>query len=301
MKVFIGKIVLLGCVVSVIVFALSSVPDWRYDFKNGGTESNLFLIPTGRRYDIVLLGTSHGRIFSRSGNHARVENILGASILNLSMGGGRGAYATRIFFDYFLRRGNTADTIVYFIDPWVLYSSTWNEENDLFSDEPITFDFLTFIIRRGVNVATIANYLKTKISWDWVTRSPIPDTENANHLDSINNEAVARRIESLYPDGLSETNFRKYREELKAIMQTAKDRRVRLVFIIPTTLLGDLSGEDALKQTLADSGAEWYDLSNAVTDPRLYSDHDHLNTKGIVQFTEDYLRPILLRTESIPR
>ena len=293
MRVFLAKVLLLAGIVACLVFLVSHVPTWRYDFANSQTESNLFVVRKKTHYDLLVLGTSHARIFSRTGNHERVEEILGASMLNLSTGGGRGVYASRIFFDYFLSRGNTAGTVVYFIDPWVLYSQKWNEDNDLFSNEPITPAFLSFIVRRGVNAATIANYLKTKVSWEWVRQSPKPDTENNIRLDGVDGEAVAKRVESLYPDGLESATFEKYRTELSVLTETANANNIRLVFIIPTTLLGDMPGEDALKQALDEMDAEWYDLSNAITDPHLYYDHDHLNTAGIVAFTQKYLRPIL--------
>ena len=131
MRIFILKVILLGAIISSMIFTISSIPFWRYDFKNGETEANLPIIKSNQHYDIVFLGTSHGRTLSRFGNHDRVEKILSKKIINLSTGGGRGIYSSQIYLDYFFKRGNTTDTIVYFIDPWVFYSNKWNEENDL--------------------------------------------------------------------------------------------------------------------------------------------------------------------------
>jgi hypothetical protein len=300
MQTFIAKILLLGLIVIFCGLLVSYVPDLRHDFKNNETESNLFVTPSNEHYGMVLLGTSHGRIFSRSGNHARVEEILGKKVLNLSTGGGRGVYSTELYLDYFYKRDNTADTIVYLIDPFVLYSNKWNEENDLFSMEPLRFDFLQLILKRKVNLPTVLNYLKTKLSWEWVMRGPSDDAEQKGALTAADPEAVKKRVESLYPDGRNEETFARYRAILESIAATAKDRNTRLIFVIPSTLLGNLPGEDELKKALADlqktHNIEWHDFSNAITDPRLYYDHDHLNTEGIVTFAEQFLVPTLKKT-----
>lgn len=293
MLLLIKKVILLGAIVACTALALSYIPTWRYDFKPGETESNLLVMKPDTHYDMVMLGTSHGREFSRHSNHARAENILGKTFVNLSLGHGRGIYGARIFLDYFLRIGDGADTIVYLIDPWVFYSDKWNENNDTFSEEPLNLDFLTFIIQRKADALTIINYLKSNISWEQFMKAPTPDTENTAHLDAIDPDAVAKRIASLYPDGLDENTFHKYEGELNKLIETARTNHMRLIFVIPPTLLGDMPGENALKNVLTKDGAEWHDFSNAITDPRLYFDHDHLNTKGIVTFTENYLRSLI--------
>jgi hypothetical protein len=42
-----------------------------------------------------------------------------------------------------------------------------------------------------------------------------------------------------------------------------------------------------------DSTIAWYDFSESVLDPKLYYDYHHLNSAGVVYFTENYLKKII--------
>ena len=97
-------------------------------FKNWETESNFLIIPNNQKYDLIFLGTSHGRIFSRASNHGIVEKVLNKKLLNLSRGSGGGIAPALINMLAFYHKGNKVDRVIYFIDPWIFYSSNWNEK-----------------------------------------------------------------------------------------------------------------------------------------------------------------------------
>lgn len=61
----------------------------RKGFSNHETESNLFFINDNENFDLLLLGISHARNFSRHKNHQRVEKILDKKFINLGQGGAK--------------------------------------------------------------------------------------------------------------------------------------------------------------------------------------------------------------------
>ncbi|OHA66525.1 MAG: hypothetical protein A3D64_01300 [Candidatus Wildermuthbacteria bacterium RIFCSPHIGHO2_02_FULL_49_9] len=297
MRLFIAKSCSLGLIVAVLALLWANIPLWIHDFDQSSWEAATPFIPNDAHVDVVMLGTSHGRIFSRAQNHSRVESLLGKSVLNLSRSGGRGVWASELYLRYFFERNNETDTIVYFIDPWVLYSDAWNVANDLFYDEPLDLSFSAFLLERKAPIGMFATYLKSKLTLNWLLEKPNAQSIESQSLCRVDEKAVRKRIESLYPNGTEQSVFGKYKAILEGIAQYARSRDTRLIFILPTTLLGDLPGETQLKQTLQELqtayGTEWYDLSESIADACLYQDHDHLNTEGIVLFTNKYLKPIL--------
>ena len=111
-------------------------------FKNWETESNLLVTGKNEHYDMAILGTSRGRVFSRDSNHLTVENILDKKVINLSKGGGGGLMPALVHLDHFYARGNMADHIIYFVDPWIFFCPINNENNNFFlRDEHLSFPF----------------------------------------------------------------------------------------------------------------------------------------------------------------
>lgn len=298
MRLFLKKLLLLAFCTALLCLALSAVPFVRFHFTNGTTESNLLVMPHGEHVGVVLLGTSHGRIFSRAGNHERVERILGESMLNLSKGEGRGIVAEDIFLHYFYAQGNTARDVVYVIDPFVFYADAWNDDNDFLFDEPLDIRFTLFLLQtEHVPMHVWANYLKSKLAWGWVMAHPSFIQDRTDHLSSVDPQAVHARIENLYPEGTNSQTFRTYVRRLDDIVALARAHGSRITFVIPTTLLGEMPGRADLLTELArvreKDGVRFFDYSSAVTNPSLYYDHDHLNTAGVELFAEQYLKPLL--------
>lgn len=165
MRSFLLKVIAFLAVNFLVYMAVVSIPQIRYSFPNNATESNLLSMTKNTGYDLLFMGTSHARIFSRSKNDEIVEKILSKKMFNISKGGGHGGiFPEYLFLSRFYEEKNSAKDILYFIDPWTFYSSQWNEKNYFLEDEPVDFPFMTNAIKEGVNRSVIINYLQSKLS-----------------------------------------------------------------------------------------------------------------------------------------
>jgi hypothetical protein len=272
--------------------------DHRYSYHNWETDSDAMIIPKNEKKDLLILGSSHARIFTRDKNHLRVENILHKSMLDIGKGGGEGGITTNlVMLKYFYEEGNSADQIVYFIDAWPFFSDKWNEKSYFLTNEPIDFKLLKICIEKGVDKDVLLNYFKSKYTMDWLQRKPKSGEINGNELKEISPEAVQKRLESLYIQPYNEELFAHYAGQLQEVVQLAYAHHSKLKFIFPSTLLDDTRGKykviELLKQFNAQYGTPFYDYADAIKDHHFYYDHDHLNTKGIVYFTEHFLKPVV--------
>ena len=77
-------------------------------------------------YDYVILGASHAAALGYQDMTARLEEMTGASIINLSVVGG-GVRVSRLVLRLFPGRAS-APTLVYVVDSFAFYSKQWNEE-----------------------------------------------------------------------------------------------------------------------------------------------------------------------------
>lgn len=295
---FLAKSLLLLTLVTLLLSLGAFWPGYRYRFDDGQTDTKLFILTEGAHHGVVILGTSHGEIFSSAGNHDRIERVLGTPVMNLSKSG-KGPRIERLFLDYYHLLGNQADAIVYLIDPWAMYAEKGNDEPNVFVDEPLDRRFLAFIAGYRFSPSVYINYVMSKATLLWWLRKPDMTPEETRTAAAPTPEQVQKDIDGRYPEGRTATMFKRYAEELRGIAEAAKTHGARLIFIIPTTLNGDYPGEDELRAELdrirVEFGAENYDHSGAILDPTLYFDFDHLNSAGIVRYTETFLQPIVSR------
>ena len=77
-------------------------------------------------FDYVILGASHSAVFDYRDLNARLEEMTGSTILNLSIVGA-GVTVNRLLLDYFLVAHRTR-SLVYVLDSFAFYSREWNEE-----------------------------------------------------------------------------------------------------------------------------------------------------------------------------
>lgn len=268
-------------------------------FNNTRTESNLLIMPRKRHVDVVLLGTSHARNFARENNHKRVEKILDKQVLNLGIGEGGGVVPTVMFMELFYeRRKNSADTVIYFLDPWVLYSPMWNEHNRFGKREPFYFPLLFKMLSHGFDAISIRHYLKSKLDDEWLSTTAEVDEESIDTV--VVPEQLKKRharIDNLYPDGTRQRYRKYYQAQLVELIKLCQLHGSRLVLIKSPTLLEEEPGAGALarlfKQLEKQYGIETYDYTHIYSDLSLFEDLDHLNTNGVERFTADYLKPIV--------
>lgn len=267
---------------------------------NSETESDLMIIPAAKRFDLVILGTSHGRIFARDNNHDQVQTLLERKVLNLSKGSGAGIMPMRLFLSCFFEKKNKANAIVYFLDPWVFYSASWNENNICGIEEPLRLDFLMKMARFGFSRDAISSYVVYKFQHQ-IVNSKIagrpPKDGNFSGLERVNPVSVGKSLQILYPDGLDSTRCLKYRRELEELVSMAEAHGSKVLFATPATLLGNIPGLPEMKAFLADLKTrhpiEYQDFTYSIQDPKFFYDHDHLNTPGIRLFTSQFLKPYL--------
>ncbi|MDX9787729.1 MAG: hypothetical protein RBT11_13175 [Desulfobacterales bacterium] len=266
--------------------------------KNWETESNLLVMGENEHYDVAILGTSRGRIFSRDANHQLMEGILGKKVINLSKGGGGGLMPAELHLSNFYDRGNTVEHIIYLIDPWVFFCAINNENNNFFlRDEPFELSILWKLIARRYPPDRIFSYLQmiAKDDWENFTRYSAPGLSELT-LTAINprkQEEARKHYLSLY----EADRFERYSRYLHVINALAKANNSRITYIMLPILMDDFPGakevDEKLKAVSREDRVAYYNFVASVRDIRYFYDHMHFNKIGIAHFTQAYLKPIL--------
>ncbi len=286
--------------INLIILLFVLVQAYRKDddlfFHFSQTESVLNSLPENQAYDVLIMGSSHGRIFSRSGNHYRVEQVLGKKVANISRSAA-GILPEKAYLDYFYTKGNSAKTIVYFIDPFVFSTRSWNERQYFLTDEPFEFGFLPLLFKHGIDPGVSYAYIKSKFGREWRKNHGIITLDETYALKYIVQKSIQNRLDALYPEGYSKATFDSYVPELEKTIRLAQQHQSRIIFIIPATLLGHTPGHADLLALLDRFKAKYqipyYDYANVIRTPGLFYNHDHLNVRGVGYFTERYLKPVL--------
>ncbi len=268
-------------------------------FKNHETEGNLLIMNEQENYDLLFMGISHARNFSRHKNHLKIEEILQKKIINIGQGYAKCGVNEQLFYlDYFYHKKNAATKLVYVISPPLFYSKSLPRASDTFEREPFEIDFfLRYLFFETDNKKErISTYLQSKFSRDWLYCKPKSQNGKMNKLDSLDTSAVNEGQKAAYEDVKSLERFDQSVERLTESIQLALENHSNVVLIIPPALFGKWKGHDkvanfALEMSQMDN-VSYYDFSESILTPELYYDHHHLNTKGIIYFTEKYLKPI---------
>lgn len=286
--------------IAVLAFVLISI-NFVFTTKNWDSDPDIFIIPENKSYDAIFMGTSHGEIFTRFDNQKKVEEIIEKRFFNISQPNA-GPVMEKLYLKYFLENKNTAKTIVYFIDPHVFYSDKENENYHLLSYGKFDLNFLKSSFENDVSYKTSFNSLITYLSLKWFIKEP-RKSENDMRVWKKSKIDEENRIKQLYPDGSDDKLFQRYKKTLEEITFIAKENNMKIIFILPATQIEKQPGKDKLLEMLKTQSKnekiEYCDLSNSVEDINLFSDVDHLNTKGVLFFSEKYLLPILNK-ENIP-
>jgi len=300
MKRFLIKIALLAAINIAIALGIIAFVDARRSFQQWETDSILYVTPRNEAFGFVTLGTSRTRIFSEfKGNYDFATRELGMKYLNLAIPFGGGILPEKMFLKYFFDRGNTAKNVVFFLDPFMMFSDAYNLQHRFVFYEPFRPRFLLELYRNGIPIQRIITYVRSKFGLYWFQRRAIvreSDPRIAKHRDN-DAEMARKRVESLYPEGMNEKTFQRYAKELTDILDMAQSHDARTIIIFPPTLLGPEPGAPRVK-TLLDAcktryAFEMYDYTDAMRDYAYFADHDHLNCNGFQFFAKKYLEPIL--------
>lgn len=299
MKRFVIKLCGFAVINAVIAGAVLAVIDSRYAFKQFETDSVLLSMPRGEEVGVLVMGTSRARVLTRVRcNLECLERELGCKVFNIAVPFGGGIVPEKIYLSEFYGRGNRAHTILFFLDPFTMFSPQPNQDHRFVYYEPLRPSMLLAMARSEIPFRRILIYVQSKFTWRWVsqTAGTVPcDFETVKRKPDP--EKVRQRVESLYFDGLNEGYFQHYAQTLRDILEMAKQRGSRVVIALPPTLLGPQPGADRLMRQLDEFKKsyelEFYDFTGAIMDTELFSDYDHLNSPGVGRFVKEHLAPVV--------
>jgi len=269
------------------------------NFKNSQTESNTLIIKSNRKYDLIFIGISHARTFSRWGNHEIVEKILNKKIINIGQGSGICGINEQLFYlQYFYSKGNKVDTIALVLTPPMLTSEELAIASNTFNLEVFDLNFLyQYLMFDSENKCQrIMEYSQSKLRSKWIDLIPdhkIGKTDSLIKIDRINVD----RILLARQKNIDIERFKKSCYQVEKIIKLAERNNSKVVLMIPSALFGKWPGHnqtsDFAKKMKIKYKINFYDFSESVFKPEYYSDHHHLNTKGIKYFTNIYLKPVI--------
>jgi hypothetical protein len=300
---FIFSILFLALFASVLTVTSSIVKS--RNFKIYETESNTLVIKDHEHFDLGFMGISHARNFSRHKNHIRVENILHKKIMNLGQGGGACGVNEQLFYlKYFYAEHNSVDTMIYVLTPVLFYSNTLATASNTFDEECFSLKFFfNYLFFDSENkIQRINQYVRTKLTGKWIYNSPtakevIADSVMAISIAKYDSAEVRKGMQVAYPDGLDRKRFLKSCFAVEETIKLAKENNTYILFIIPPALFGKWPGHDNVASFAVKMREKYkvgyYDFSETMKDPSDYYEHHHLNTKGVVYFTQHYLKELL--------
>jgi hypothetical protein len=297
LKILLFGLLNLGILAAVLCYF--SGRDRGVRLKNWETESNLLMMGENEHYGCALLGTSRGRVFSRDGNHLMLEEILNERVINLAKGGGGGLMPAEMHLSYFFSRGNTADHIIYLVDPWVFFAPINNEDNDFFlRDEPFELFILWKLLCDRYPSDRISSYLQmiAEDDWEGISRYAAPGlTENT--LQAIEGEKL-EEARQYYLETYRRENFEKYSGVVDAINALAEKHGSRITYVMLPILIPDFPGVHEVDRKLREAASQedhvlYYNFVTSMQARQFFYDHMHFNKTGIAYFTRNCLYPIL--------
>ncbi len=257
-------------------------------------------------YDLVILGASHAAVFDYEDMNAHLEQMTGKKIINLSVVGG-GVTVNRLLLDYFLAQHRTK-TVVYFADSFAFYSKAWNEERlqdvRLLDRAPFDPTLAQFLLQNPASRSVALDYLLgfSKINNPDRFKTDITDDESNKFTKTFHPIAQIdqQRIDYLYPKPVDAKDFGRYMNAFEDLCNYLKQRNVRLIVIKPPVperfyrlLPNELQFDASLQGLLQRKGVAFFDYSLLGNDEKYFFNPDHLNRNGVLNFFENYLKPIL--------
>lgn len=297
------RFALVGVVLYLAVYAAAERLVYRYAVRN-----RFFVARTApaAQYDFVILGASHAGVFDYRDMNRQLEQMSGATIVNLSIVGG-GVVPNRLTFDYFLTRHRTSH-LLYVVDSFAFYSPQWNEERlqdrRLFVRAPFdpALARLLFAIPGARGVALDYTLGFSKINNPDRFAPDVPAEEGARFdrryrpVPQLDEE----RLEYLYPRTIDPATFARYLGQFEALIRDARARGIDVVVVkppIPARIYRQLPSEAefdrAIGAVLARHGVTLHDFSAVDNGEALFQDTDHLNRDGVLAFFRDTLAPLL--------
>jgi hypothetical protein len=303
MKIFLIKIGTFIIIALIVFFGITKLFSLRTEnrpFTNYNSEENLFTIKRNIHYDVLIMGISHARNFSRFKNQLRVEKILNSTTINIGRGGGKcGAEAEYIYLKHFFSRGNTVDEVIYVPTPPMLFSGYMDVNSSIFEYEPFRISFFFQYLFGNVKnkKQQLYYYLRYKYKPQWASFGPHSVESNDKTLAKYDTVAINDGFRLAYPKGLDSATFKKNQAIVRKTVELCQHNNTKVLFVMTPSIFGAWPGNkqvfDFLKQLQRSYPIEIYDYSEVCKDPQMYFDHHHLNSRGVSWFTENYIAPVL--------
>lgn len=290
-----------ACIASVILFvilvAIMQNVAWSFSYSDDKLMENI--IPQLRvphHYDIVVLGTSHAGELKFRSNPEAIQPIIDQTMIVLAKANA-GIIPTTIFLDTFFHYGNTADTILFFIDPFIFISRGINEESACIYNEPLDTSFLTQLLHYQFSKEAIMSYIGFNCNFNHFFTPLVKGSRRPQTTVAEYDRARWDARTTMYQMG-SDATFDHYFTFLETLILKHNDKNI--ILIAPPILLdNDVVTEsfDAFHQRLQPL-LETYDLvyadhSHVMTDPRYFRDMDHLNNAGFIHYFTTWVAPYL--------
>jgi hypothetical protein len=300
---FILKILLfiiLGFILIVGATKYYSIKVERHNFENYHTESNLFSMPGNKKIDLLFMGISHARMFTRHKNHLRLEEILNKQILNIGRGAGLcGPSEEYIYLKYFFKKGNKTDKVIYIPTPPMMFSQYMSQSSSTYIEEPFKLDFFFLtLMNYGQNKKQkLYHYLRFKFNPRWKKIKPYSAEINETVLEKYDSASVKWGFSQAYPNGLDSVTFKKNKEIILKTVKLANENNAEMIFLFTPAMFGGWPGHKEVLEFLHEIKKEYnikiYDYSEVCYNINYYRDHHHLNSNGVTWFTENYLKDII--------
>lgn len=268
-------------------------------FENHETESNLLFLKSDEEYDILFVGVSHARNFSRHKNNLRIEASLGKSLCNLGQGKGAcGINEQHFYLKHFYDKGNKTEYLLYVLSPPLLFSETLPIASNTFNFEPFELGFfLKYLFYDTENkFERLSSYVRFKQDILWLDHKPECLERKEDFLTEIDSSAILKGQAYAYGGDQNMERFEISCKRVEQTVQLAQKNGSKVIFMIPPALFGKWIGHDETMEfanKMKDQyGVEVHNFAEVILEPKYYYDHHHLNSDGIEVFTETCLKPI---------
>jgi len=258
------------------------------------TESALLTLPKNETVGVVLAGSSRAWVMSRYPDHHTIlEETWGTSVVNMGMNAA-GPLPIYLMLQAFYDRGNSADVLLYLVEPFGFFGAPFNEEHVLVRTEPFDARLLAHMLTSGVPLRRILVYGTSKFRWDWFAGPPKAQPWRRKALtaaDAKDTQKIQNRLDAIYPEGTTRQAFNRNQRYFLDTIALAQAHGTRVVCVGSPSLLGAEPGStelvDLLETCQQHMGIIYRDLSAAIQDPACYAHLDHLNADGIRVFATE--------------
>ena len=175
---------IVSLVLIVFVFFFIQTFCWSFSYSPEKTMTNVIpQLSKPQHYDLVVLGTSHAGEMKLNTHLQLTEKLLNKKVSVLAKASG-GILPNKTFLELFFDRGNDADTILVFIDPFMFSSKETNESTVALRNESFDKDFFQKIITERYSLKAIMSYISFNFNLNHFTKKMV-NAGNSPHVGIV--------------------------------------------------------------------------------------------------------------------